>query len=67
LRRVRVALKPGGVLVLDVPMAGAQPSEWTATVSLLLLANGGGTRSFEQYRAWLEGTGFAQVRQWGEQ
>lgn len=48
-------------------MAGAQPSEWTATVSLLLLANGGGTRSFEQYRAWLEGTGFAQVRQWGEQ
>jgi SAM-dependent methyltransferase len=66
-RRAGAALKPGGVLVLDVPMPSAQSSEWTAMVSLLLWVNGGGgTHSFEQYRAWLDEAGFAQVRQVGE-
>lgn len=60
--RVQCALKPGGTLVLDVPMTGEQPSEWTTIVSLLLWANGGGTRGFETYRSWLEEAGFARVR-----
>jgi hypothetical protein len=60
-------LKSGGVLLLDVPMTGAQPSEWTAITSLLLWVHaGGGTHSFEQYRAWLAEAGFAQVRQVSE-
>ena len=54
-------------MLLDVPMTGEQPSEWTQIVSLLLWVNGGGgTHSFEQYRAWLEGVGFAQVDQLSE-
>ncbi len=36
-------------------------------VSLLLWANGGGgTHGFDEYRAWLEQAGFAQVRQLSE-
>lgn len=63
LRRVHVALKPGGLLLLDVPMTGEQISEWTQIVSLLLWVNGGGgAHDFEQYCAWLEAVGFAQVR-----
>ena len=63
-RRVHIALKPGGLLLLDAPMTGEQISEWTQIVSLLLWVNGGGgTHGFEQYRAWLEAVGFAQVRQ----
>jgi O-methyltransferase involved in polyketide biosynthesis len=66
-RRIHAALKPGGTLLLDVPMTGAQPSEWTAITSLLLWVNaGGGTHSFEQYHLWLKETGFAQVRQVSE-
>jgi SAM-dependent methyltransferase len=62
-RRVYTALRPGGLLLLDVPMTGEQTSEWTAIVSLLLWANGGGgTHGFEMYRAWLEQAGFVQVR-----
>jgi SAM-dependent methyltransferase len=62
-RRVQAALRPGGLLLLDVPMAGEQASEWTQIVSLLLWANGGGgAHSFDQYRAWLEQAGFVQVR-----
>lgn len=66
-RRVHAALKPGGPLVLDVPMTSEQSSEWTAMVSLLLWANGGGgAHEFDEYRAWLEQAGFAQVRQLSE-
>lgn len=66
-RRVHAALRPEGLLLLDVPMTGEQPSEWTQIVSLLLWVNGGGgTHSFEQYRGWLEGVGFAQVDQLSE-
>lgn len=66
-RRVHVALKPGGLLLLDVPMTGEQPSEWTAITSLLLWVNGGGgTHGFEQYRTWLAEAGYAQVRQVSE-
>jgi SAM-dependent methyltransferase len=67
LRRVHASLKPGGLLLLDVPMTGAQLSEWTAITALLLWANGGGgTHSFEAYRAWLAEAGFGQVRQLSE-
>lgn len=66
-RRVHAALKPDGLLLLDVPMTGAQPSEWTAIVSLLLWVNGGGaTHGFEEYRAWLAEADFVQVRQVNE-
>jgi len=66
-RRMHTALRPGGLLVIDVPMTGAQASEWTQIVSLLLWANGGGgTHSFDEYRAWLEQAGFGQVRQLSE-
>lgn len=65
-RRVQIALKPGGLLLLDVPMTGEQPSEWTAIVALLLWANGGGAHGFEAYHGWLEEAGFAQVRQLSE-
>ncbi len=63
-RRVCAALRPGGLLALDVPMTGAQATEWTQIVSLLLWANSGGaTHSFDEYRAWLEQAGFGQIRQ----
>lgn len=66
-RRVHAALRPGGLLLLDVPMTGAQASEWTQIVSLLLWANSGGaTHGFAEYRAWLEQAGFGQVRQLSE-
>ncbi len=66
-RRVHAALRPGGTLVLDVPMTGEQASGWTQMVSLLLWANGGGgTHSFEKYCAWLEVAGFGQVRSLSE-
>jgi ubiquinone/menaquinone biosynthesis C-methylase UbiE len=66
-RRVYGALRVGGALVLDVPMAGEQPAEWTAMVSLLLWVNGGGgTHGFEAYRVWLEQAGFGQIRQSSE-
>jgi SAM-dependent methyltransferase len=65
-RRVHAALRPSGTL-LDVPMTGEPPSEWTQITSLLLWVNGGGgTHGFEQYRAWLEETGFVRVRQLSE-
>jgi SAM-dependent methyltransferase len=61
-RRLHTALRPGGTLVLDVPMPSEQPSEWTQIVSLLLWANGGGgTHTFEAYCTWLADAGFAQV------
>lgn len=64
---MHTALRPGGLRLLDVPMTGAQPAEWTAIVALLLWANGGGgTHGFEEYRAWLVAAGFAEVRQLSE-
>jgi SAM-dependent methyltransferase len=63
-RRVYTALRPGGLLVLDVPMTNEQASEWTQIVSLLLWVNaGGGAHGFEAYHGWLEEAGFARVRQ----
>jgi len=56
----------GGTLLLDVPMTGAQLSEWTAITSLLLWANGGGTHAFDEYRAWLEDAGFRPVARCSE-
>jgi SAM-dependent methyltransferase len=66
-RRAHAALRPGGALVLDVPMTGEQPSEWTAITSLLLWGRGGGgAHGVEAYREWLEEAGFASVRQLSE-
>jgi SAM-dependent methyltransferase len=63
-KRICQALVPGGRLVLDVPMAAAQPDEDVSFLSLMLWANSGGSaHSFEQYRTWLLEVGFATVQQ----
>jgi hypothetical protein len=59
-RRVDAALLPGGIVALDVPMAGSEASEWMEVVSLPLWVNGGGAaHSFVAYCALLEQAGFA--------
>ncbi len=66
-RRVHRALVPGGVLVLDVPMAAVELKEESSFLSLLLWANSGGRAySFEEYRSWLLSAGFGTVRQLSE-
>jgi hypothetical protein len=58
---------PGGILVLDVPMATDQLTESASFLSLVLWANSGGTAySFEMYRAWLMDAGFREIKQIGE-
>ena len=58
------ALVPGGRLVLDVPMGTEQPDENSSFLSLFLWANSSGRAyTFEEYRAWLIDTGFAEVSQ----
>ena len=66
-QRVHTAQRPNGLMVLDAPMSGEQATEWTQIVSLLLWANGGGgTHTFDEYRAWLEMFGFTHVRKLSE-
>lgn len=61
-RRIHAALKPGGTLVIDCPMAGAAPEETTCFLTLFLWANGGGAaHAFAMYRAWLSDSGFQAV------
>jgi SAM-dependent methyltransferase len=66
-RRIHAALKPGGFLVLDVPMGTCQPDEHTSFLSLALWAVFGGTAyTFENYYCWLEQAGFRKVKQLSE-
>lgn len=66
-RRVHMALRPGGLLLLDAPMTSEQLSEWTQITSLLLWTHSGGaTHSFADYRAWLAEADFAEVKQVSE-
>jgi len=66
-RRICRALAPGGVLVLDVPMAAAQLDQGSSFLSFILWANSGGRAySFEEYRSWLVAAGFAAVCQHSE-
>jgi ubiquinone/menaquinone biosynthesis C-methylase UbiE len=66
-RRIHRALIPGGMLLLDVPMATAQPDEGSSFLSLILWANSGGRAySFEEYQQWLIASGFKDVRKLSE-
>jgi SAM-dependent methyltransferase len=65
--RVRSALKPCGVLVIDVPMSSDQPTEGASLVTLLTWAlSGGRAHSFDNYQAWLTEAGLAQVERLGD-
>jgi SAM-dependent methyltransferase len=65
--RIHRALVPGGVLLLDVPMATAQLDEASSFLSLLLWANSGGRAySFDEYRAWMITDGFVTFHQISE-
>jgi SAM-dependent methyltransferase len=66
-KRIRKALIPGGMLLLDVPMATAQLDEGSSFLSLILWANSGGRAySFEEYRSWLLASGFTSNKQLSE-
>ena len=66
-KRIRKALIPGGILLLDVPMATAQLDEGSSFLSLILWANSGGRAySFEEYRSWLLASGFTSNKQLSE-
>jgi len=66
-KRIYRALIPGGMLVLDVPMATTQLNEDSTFLSLLLWANSGGrVYSFEEYQSWLLASGFVAIRQLSE-
>jgi hypothetical protein len=65
--RIHKALIPGGMLLLDVPMATAQLDEGSSFLSLILWANSGGRAySFEEYRSWLVDSGFNTIHQLSE-
>jgi hypothetical protein len=65
--RLRKALKPSGVLVLDVPMSSEQPQLGASLTSLLTWAiSGGRAHSFEEYKAWLEEAGFRHTERLGD-
>jgi len=65
--RVRAALKPTGVLVIDAPMSSDQPDLGTSLVGLLTWSiSGGRAHSFDEYEAWLTEAGFASVELLGK-
>jgi len=65
--RIRAALMPGGILVLDVPMATEELTESASFLSLVLWANSGGrAHSSATYHAWLLDAGFREITQLGE-
>jgi SAM-dependent methyltransferase len=66
LRRVHAALAPGGRLVIDVLLATPEGDEFAATSALLAWTLAGSRPyTFDDYRAWLAETGFAEVQQVG--
>lgn len=65
--RVARTLVGGGMLVVDAIMTGDEPSTWASTVTLLALGTSRGVAyRVTEYRAWLETSGFRDVRQLGE-
>ncbi len=65
--RLREALKPAGVLVIDVPMSSDQPKQGASLVSLLTWSiSGGRAHSFDDYEAWLTQAGFRRIERLGE-
>jgi SAM-dependent methyltransferase len=66
-RRIHVALKESGILIIDCPMATVEPAELTSLLTLFLWANSGGAaHSFDTYKNWLQAVGFGDVRQLSE-
>ena len=66
-QRIHRALIPGGMLLLDVPMAGVQLNEGSSFLSLILWANSGGRAYiFGEYHQWLIASGFKTVRKLSE-
>jgi len=65
--RLREALKPSGILVIDVPMSSEQPETGPSLVSLLTWAiSGGRAHSFKEYEAWLRQAGFRRIERPGQ-
>jgi len=66
-QRIHTALKPGGALVLDVPMGSGQADENTSFLSMALWAMFGGTAyTFADYCDWLKGAGFRDLKHLSE-
>jgi cyclopropane fatty-acyl-phospholipid synthase-like methyltransferase len=66
-RRIHATLKPGGMLVLDVPMGTGQADEFTSFLTLCLWAIFEGTAyTAGQYHAWLRDCGYHDIRQLSE-
>jgi 2-polyprenyl-3-methyl-5-hydroxy-6-metoxy-1,4-benzoquinol methylase len=62
-RRIHAALKPGGMLVLDVPMGTGQPDEFTSFLTLCLWAIFEGTAyTAGQYSDWLQDCSFRNIQ-----
>jgi SAM-dependent methyltransferase len=66
-RKLRAALSPGGVLVVEAPLCDEGRREKEEEVLdgpwLFAVSAGGDVYSFEDYRGLLEGAGFDRVRQ----
>jgi SAM-dependent methyltransferase len=64
--KLRKALKPSGVLLIEVPMSSDQPEKGPSLVSLLTWAiSGGRAHSFGEYEAWLRQAGFRRIERPG--
>jgi len=62
--RIYAALKPGGTLLIDCPMAQVTPTESAAFLTLFLWANSGGAaHPFAAYQSWLVAAGFQSIHQ----
>jgi SAM-dependent methyltransferase len=66
--RIHRALKPGGRLVIADMLADEERREDTFAllfaVNMLVNTDEGDTFTFNEYREWLKGSGFSQVRAW---
>jgi ubiquinone/menaquinone biosynthesis C-methylase UbiE len=64
--RLRQALNPTGVLLIDVPMSSDEPQLGPSLVSLLTWSiSGGRAHSYEEYAEWLRQVGFRHVERLG--
>ena len=65
--RLRQALTPMSVLVIDVPMSSDEPQIGPSLVSLLTWSiSGGRAHSYEEYEEWLTQAGFRHVERLGK-
>jgi 2-polyprenyl-3-methyl-5-hydroxy-6-metoxy-1,4-benzoquinol methylase len=65
--RLRQALDPMGVLMIDVPMASEEPQIGPSLVSLLTWSiSGGRAHSYDEYEEWLSDAGFQKIERLGK-